>query len=186
MTFEEMKALPKAQQDVLFKKLKSQRHKGKTTVYSATYGVGKAKLARELGVPEREAQALLDAFWKRNWGIKAASSDFKVKSVGKQMWIYNPVSKFWYSLRYDKDKWSTINQSTGVYCFDTWVSYILSKRPQMTASFHDEIVLEVKKGFRPQVEELLSWAMKKTNKKLNLNVKLNFSIAFGENYAEVH
>jgi hypothetical protein len=37
----------------------------------------------------------------------------------KTMWLYNPVSKFWYSAIY-KDIFSTLNQGTGVYCFDTW------------------------------------------------------------------
>lgn len=166
--------------------IKVQRHKGKTTVYSATYGVGKDKLARELGVPVKEAQSLLEAFWKRNWAIKAASGDFKVKTVGKQMWIYNPVSKFWYSLRYDKDRWSTINQSTGVYCFDTWVSYIMSKRPQINGQFHDEVVLEIKKGHREDCTNLLRWAIDKTNEKLKLNVKLDISIQYGDTYGEIH
>ena len=50
----------------------------------------------------------------------------------------------WYSLRFDKDRFSTLNQGTGAYCFDTWVKYILSKRPQLTGQFHDEVILEIK------------------------------------------
>jgi DNA polymerase I-like protein with 3'-5' exonuclease and polymerase domains len=158
----------------------------KVVNYSAIYGVGAPKLSREMGVPIKQAQDLLDAYWKRNWSIKKLAEDQRVKTVGKQMWLYNPVSKFWYSLRYMKDIFSTLNQGTGVYCFDTWVSYILSKRPQINGQFHDEVVLELKKGHREDATSLLRWAIDKTNEKLKLNVKLDISIQFGDNYAGIH
>ena len=186
MTLEEMKQLPPDKQKALYERLKAARHKGKTTVYSATYGVGAPKLARELGVPEKEAKSLLDAYWRRNWAIRAFSDNAKVRNIGGQNWIYNPVSGFWYSLRFDKDRWSTLNQSTGTYVFDTWIMYVLSKRKQMTAQFHDEGVWEIKKGFREKAEQLLRWAMEETNKKLNLNVKINIGVDFGDSYGEIH
>ena len=41
MTLDEMKVLSEDKQKALYEKIKAVRHKGKTTVYSATYGVGK-------------------------------------------------------------------------------------------------------------------------------------------------
>jgi len=186
MTLDEMKLLPPEKQRELFNKIKKARHKGKTTVYSATYGVGKEKLARELGTTEKEAKALLDAFWRLNWAIKHTADKSVVKHVKGQMWIYNPVSKFWYSLRYEKDRWSTLNQGTGVFCFDTWLKFILSKRPQLTGQMHDEIILEIVKGNRDKAEALLRWAIDETNKLLKLNVKLDVSIQFGDTYGQIH
>ena len=158
----------------------------KVVNYSATYGVGAPKLSREMGVTEAEARSLLDAYWKRNWAIKQLAEDSKVKTLGDQMWLYNPVSKFWYSLRFAKDIFSTLNQGTGVFVFDTWISFVRSRRKQMTAQFHDEGVWEIKKGHREKGESLLRWAMEETNKKLALNVRIGIDVKFGENYADVH
>ena len=158
----------------------------KAVNYGAVYGIGPPKLAREMGVPEWEARELLDVYWKRNWAVRQLADDSKVKTLGDQMWLFNPVSKFWYSLRFKKDIFSTLNQGTGVYIFDTWIMYVLSKRKQMTAQFHDEGVWEIKKGFREKAEQLLRWAMEETNKKLNLNVKINIGVDFGDSYGEIH
>ncbi len=167
-------------------KVTSYRKKFKVTNYSATYGVGAAKLAREMGVPEKEAKELLEAYWKRNWSIRAIAEDCKVKRIKGQDWLYNPVSKFWYSLRNDKDRFSTLNQGTGVFCFDTWVREVRSIRPQLTAQFHDEVVLEIKKGFREKAEALLRDAIRRVNDKLKLNVKLDIDVQFGASYADIH
>jgi hypothetical protein len=42
------------------------------------------------------------------------------------------------------------------------------------------------KGFREKAEQLLRWAMEETNKKLNLNVKINIGVDFGDSYGEIH
>ena len=154
--------------------------------YGAVYGIGVPKLAREMKVPQYEAKALLDTYWKRNWSIRKLAEDQIVKKIQGQMWLLNPVSGFWYSLRYDKDRFSTLNQGTGVYVFDTWIKYVRSRRKQMTATFHDEGVWEIKKGFRDKGEQLLRWAMEKTNEELNLNVTINIGVDFGDNYGMIH
>jgi hypothetical protein len=154
--------------------------------YGAVYGIGAPKLAREMRVPQYEAKALLDTYWKRNWSIKKLAEDQTVKTIRGQMWLLNPVSNFWYSLRYDKDRFSTLNQGTGNYVFDIWLKYVRSKRPQLTATFHDELVIEIKKGNREKATKLIKWAMEQVNKELKLNVKIDCDIAFGDSYAHIH
>ena len=154
--------------------------------YSSIYGVGAKKLAREMRTSVAKAALMLEAYWERNWAIKKLAEDQLVRTINGQMWLFNPVSKFWYSLRYQKDIFSTLNQGTGVFCFDTWVGFILEKRPQITAQFHDEVVLEIKKGYREKAEEMLFEALDKTNKALKLNVQLGISVDFGNTYADIH
>ena len=72
------------------------------------------------GMSKSEAKKLLEAFWSRNWAIEKVASSLRVRELFNGMWLKNPVSGFWYSLRSDKDRFSTLNQSTGVYCFDSW------------------------------------------------------------------
>ncbi|MCJ8335864.1 MAG: DNA polymerase, partial [Epibacterium sp.] len=167
--------------------LKSVRKAYKVTNYSATYGIKPLGLSRRGGFSVKEAEELLDAFWKRNWALEAIAKDTKTKRTRDgQMWLYNPVSKFWYSLRHEKDKFSTLNQSTGVYCFDTWLGYCISQGLDAIGQFHDEAIFLVKRGDGPKTSNAVYSAMNKTNNKLKLNVKLSTDPEFGDNYSEIH
>jgi DNA polymerase I-like protein with 3'-5' exonuclease and polymerase domains len=166
--------------------LKDLRKDFKVVNYSATYGVGKAKLARTTGMSEEAAQELLDAYWKRNWSVKAFIDNQKVRKINDEMWVQNPVSKFWHSLRYEKDVFSTLNQSTGAYCFDKWVAYYRTRRPNIIGQFHDESINLVRKGEEDEHSSALEWAIKKLNQNLKLNVDLGIEIQYGQRYSDVH
>lgn len=166
--------------------LKALRKNYKVVNYSATYGVGAAKLARETGMDKREAQSLLDAFWSRNWSVKQVAEGLRVKERRGYMWVLNPVSRFWYSLRSDKDRFSTLNQGTGVFCFDTWVSSCRAKGLKTIGQFHDEVIVLVKEGDEVETALNMQLAIDDTNNKINLNVKLGIDVQFGNNYAEIH
>jgi len=166
--------------------LKDLRKDFKVVNYSATYGVGKAKLARTTGMSESAAQELLDAYWKRNWSVKAFIDKQKVRKINDEMWVQNPVSKFWHSLRYEKDVFSTLNQSTGAYCFDKWVAYYRTRRPNIIGQFHDESINLVRKGEEDEHSSALEWAIKKLNQNLKLNVDLGIEIQYGQRYSDVH
>lgn len=158
----------------------------KVANYSCVYGVGAAKLAISTGLSLDKSKLLREAYWKRNWAVTKLSSDLTVKKVDGKTWLLNPVSGFWYNLRYDKDRFSTLNQSTGVYCFDSWVSIWTSKFPYLSAQFHDEIVAFVKKGEEKWFRELLKTSISTLNNRLKLNIDLDVDVQFGDNYAEVH
>ena len=166
--------------------LKALRKDFKVVNYSATYGVGADKLARETGMSIKKARALLKAYWKRNWSVKAFSDEQTIRKIGEEMWIQNPVSKFWHSLRYEKDAFSTINQSTGSYCFDKWVAFYRIKRSNIVGQFHDESINVIKKGEENVHTSTLQWAIKELNKQLKLNVELGIDVQYGNTYAEVH
>ena len=72
--------------------IKSLRKAYKVVNYSATYGVGAPKLARETGMAEKDAKKLLDAFWKRNWSIQEVAGKLRVRELFGTMWLQNPVS----------------------------------------------------------------------------------------------
>lgn len=166
--------------------LKAVRKKFKPANYAGIYGVAKKTLSRQTGMSQRECQRLLDVYWQRNWSVKRVAEELTVKTVDGEMWLFNPVSELWYSLRYEKDRFSTLNQGTGVYCFDRWIWYILSKREQLTGQFHDEIILEILEGAEDKCEALLKWAIGKVNDELNLNVPLDVDVQFGYRYSDIH
>ena len=166
--------------------LKALRKNYKVVNYSATYGVGSPKLARETGMSKGEAKTLLDAFWSRNWAIEKVASTVRVREVMDGMWLLNPVSGFWHSLRSDKDRFSTLNQSTGVFCFDTWVAICRKNGIKAVGQFHDEIIALVKKGDEGKVENLMHEAAIMLNDKVKLNVPLGTDVQFGNTYADIH
>lgn len=167
--------------------LKAIRTPYKTTNYAAVYGVRPNKLSRELNVSVKEAAKLLDDYWSRNWSVLEVSKNQYVKVLKDgSMWLLNPVSGFYYSLRFEKDIFSTLNQSTGVYCFDTWVAYCKSVGVNICLQYHDELLAIAKDNEIDGVKEKLLWAIKKTNEKLKLNVSLGIDIQIGKNYAECH
>ena len=166
--------------------LKALRKNYKVVNYSATYGVGAAKLSRTTGMSIPESQALLDAYWNRNWSVKKFSEDQTIRQINGEMWVQNPVSGFWHSLRYEKDVFSTLNQSTGAYCFDKWVAYYRTRRSNIIGQFHDESINLVKEGEQNEHSDALNWAIEKLNQELKLNVKLGIDIQYGVRYSDVH
>ena len=166
--------------------LKALRKNYKVVNYSATYGVGAAKLARETGMTKDEAQSLLDAFWSRNWAVQRVADKLSIREVNGSQWVQNPVSKFWYSLRSDKDRFSTLNQGTGVYCFDSWVKECRSMGIKTIGQFHDEVIALTEEGQEDVVENIMELAITTLNNELNLNVPLGIEAQFGRSYAEIH
>ena len=168
------------------KSLKALRKNYKVVNYSATYGVGAAKLARETGMTKKEAQKLLDAFWSRNWSVQKVASTLRKRELFGGMWVQNPVSGFWYSLRSEKDRFSTLNQGTGVYCFDNWVKKCREKGIKTIGQFHDEIIALVKEGDQIETAMNLNYSIQELNEQLKLNVDLGVDAQFGKTYAEIH
>lgn len=175
--------------------LKTLRSVFKNGNYACQYGAGPPRIAKTAGISLEEAREVHRAYWERNWSLKEIPKSFSVKTIGGQKWVLNPVSKFWYTLREEKDRFSTVVQSTGAYCFDLWVFFILQERPQLTADFHDEIILTVKKGyswkgpdnkFHGPIVDFLRDCLKKVNDTLKLNVLLDIDVQFGERYSEIH
>ena len=174
------------EQKALYKRVSSVRKKSKVTNYSATYGVGKAKLSRSTGMSTEEADKLLEAFWKMNWSVKAVAEKAQVRRIGGKMWLYNPVSRFWISLRNDRDVFSSLNQSTGVFCFDSWLAHCWAKGIRGVAQFHDETVVQILIGSNEETQKKMKLAITEVNNKLNLNVPLDVDPQFGYRYSEIH
>ena len=170
----------------IYNEIKAERHTFKTVNYAGLYGSGAATMSRGSGIPADRCTILIKAYWEKNWSVKKIAKALKSKTVNGQMWLFNPVSSFWYSLRYDKDKFSTLNQGTGVYCFDSWVREARLKGIKMCGQFHDEVITPTKKGEESQTRLILTQAIDIVNEKLKLNRALSIDIQFGDNYAQIH
>jgi hypothetical protein len=166
--------------------LKPLRKNYKVVNYSATYGIGEEALSRDSGLKRSEARKLLASFWERNWSLVTIAKTVKTKDVIGFMWLFNPVSGFWYTLRKDRDRFSTLNQSTGVYCFDTWVGLCRDKGINVCGQFHDEIITALPKGDESKTKDIMMLSAEELNTKVNLNVPLGVDVQFGKTYADIH
>ena len=154
--------------------------------YACQYGAGPARLALTADISLQKAEQVWKTYWEKNWAIKKVAEEQIVKTVNGQMWLFNPISHLWYSLRYEKDRFSTLIQGTASYVFDEWVKLFRLKRPQLTAQFHDEVVLQVKKGNREKATALLKNAIEELNNNLKLNRELGIDVQFGDRYSSIH
>lgn len=169
-----------------YEEIKGRRLRAKRVNFGCTYGAGAPKLALTGGFSLEVGQIFHRAYWKRNRSIKTIASRTIIKTVGTASWLFNPLSQFWYSLRDKKDTFSTLNQSAGSYCFDTWLRKVRAKGIKICYQSHDEHVEPILKTDEEEHSKKLLEAIKETNEELQLNVTLGISIDFGANYSLIH
>ena len=167
--------------------LKAVRNVFKPANYAGVYGVRELTLSRQTGMGVQRCKELLDAYWQRNWSVlKIAKAQYIKTLKDGSKWLKNPVSGFYYSLRYEKDAFSTLNQGTGVFVFDLWTMKCRDKGAVFSLQMHDEHLSYVKIGNEHKQKQLLEEAMKEVNDMLKLNVEITSDIQFGESYSHVH
>jgi hypothetical protein len=165
---------------------------GKTASYSLQYGAGVKTVARSCKVSEKVAKKLHAAYNKLNWSVAKIASMMTTKKTSFGEWQINPVNKFWYSLRNEKDRFSTLVQGTAAYVFDIWLYQCLqlSKKRgleyNLSCQMHDDQLLTIPTGENEQYEALVRDALKIVNTQLKLNVEIKCDVMFGQNAAEVH
>lgn len=179
--------LSEADKKALFKQLAKIRDKAKKTNFAAVYGAGGPKIALTAQITVKEGFLFHKAYWKRNWAVKKITNACRVKKMNNgQSWLWNPVAQFWYSLKAEKDKFSTLNQGTGAYCFDIWLRKVRQKGIPVPFQYHDEFMGVLRKENKERAREAINHSMVEANEELQLNIQLGCSIQFGDNYASIH
>lgn len=178
--------------DEKFERLDTIRATGKSTNYACQYGSGVKTLARTAKVSEKVAKQLHAGYHKLNWSIAKIASMMNIKKTSFGDWQFNPISKMWYSLRSDKDRFSTLIQGTGSYILDLWLYHCekLAKKRGLDfvllGQFHDELILEVDEDMQDEYRELVADALELVNNQLKLNRELACDIKFGKRYSDIH
>lgn len=167
-----------------YKRLKEVRFKAKTANYSLTYKSGVEALARNSNWKLMVARRVHIAYWRRNKAILDIENDCIIQEIGARKWLQNPISGFWHMLRSDKDKFSTLNQSTGAYIFDLWLTYARREGLIVACQYHDEKFGNTQNP--EETREIILSALEAVNNKLQLNVELSCNVQFGQNYSLIH
>jgi DNA polymerase I-like protein with 3'-5' exonuclease and polymerase domains len=168
---------------------------GKGTNYSCQYGAGAPTISRAAKCSLDVAKSLHSAYWKANWSIKEIAKMQTVKEVSGTKYLLNPINGFWYWLKADKDRFSTLCQGTGAYVFDTWVGKVnevclerYDREVPLIAQFHDELILKVRdtQKSRDSWNSVMAEAMVRTNAELGLRRDMGSDVQYGNNYSEIH
>jgi len=169
------------------------RHVGKGGNYSCQYGAGPPTVARSCGVEESVGRKIHTGYWKLNWSIKEIAKHTIVKTCLGTQWQKNPINGFWYHLKADKDRFSTLVQGSGAYSFDMWIGKMFElcekawgKDLPLVGDFHDEVILRVKQGNREVIKRMMKKAIELVNSELNLNRELDIDVQFDRTYAGIH
>lgn len=166
------------------------RGQAKMINFSCIYGAGPPKIAASLKCSLKDATSLHTAYWDRNKAVKQTAASAKTMTVQGQRWLYNPISGFWMFLKAEKDKFSTLNQSSGVYIFDSWLRRVRSKLKEfdtfVTLQYHDELLFYCKKEHKEQLNKIIHECMKEVNEEVNLNVTITVSTDWGYSYDQCH
>ena len=162
---------------------------------NCVYGGSPDAIARGGGITLDLAKRLHEGYWKLNWSVKAISDEQCVfEDNTKQKWLINPINGIAYSLRTEKDRFSTLCQGTGSYLFDIWVDRILEVMKErfgvkrLTGGFHDEIILCFKdlQNNRDIMTKLVNDAIDWVTSEYMLRRKLGCDIQYGKRYSDIH
>lgn len=162
---------------------------------NCVYGGSPDAIARSAGIELNLAKQLHKGYWELNWSVKAIAEEQCVfEDSRKQKWLVNPVNGLAYSLRTEKDRFSTLCQGTGSFFFDMWVDEILTAmqnkwgKKTLTGSFHDEIILCFKDlpQVRDTMTELVLSSIDKVSEKFMLRRKLGADVQIAKRYSLIH
>lgn len=177
----------------VMKALAKIRSMGKSTNYACQYGAGIPTIARSASVDMETAERLYKGYWRLNWSVKRIAEECVTKTFGKYKWLYNPVNGFWYYLKKDKDRFSTLCQGTGTYVFDRWLDIIndiclerYKREMPLMGQWHDEGLWRTKLQKREIWQRIITTANERLNNILNMNREFASEPEFGPNYADVH
>tara|TARA_R110000868_G_scaffold287297_2_gene547676 strand:- start:643 stop:1509 length:867 start_codon:yes stop_codon:yes gene_type:complete len=173
--------------DSRYKSIKDVRHPFKVVNYSAQYQVGKKTLARNSGMSEKEAQKLLDTYWDKNKAIVTVSKEQYVKTLRDgSMYLKNPINGFYYSLRNERDTFSTLVQGSGDYVFNVWLMFCRKMGIKVHMNYHDEWLTSAPQDKAKEIYAISEKAMDKLNEVLKLNKTVTADAQAGYSYAECH
>lgn len=179
------------------KRIAKIRGVGKNGNYALQYGSGVETLARTAKITRKEATKLKTGYDKLNWTIPVIAKAQRVKDFKHGRFLYNRENKFWYPLKAEKDRFSTLIQGSGSYTLDLWIMKFFQIRKKaiesgrikfarLLGTFHDELILEHRTEDSEAIREMLKEAIDLVNKSLKLSVDLTCDIKQGNTYSEIH
>lgn len=180
-------------EELTFVKIK--RGLAKPVNYLSVYGGTYKALMIQTGWEEGRCKEAIEAYWNLNWSVKKiAEEQVVIKDSRGNQWLINPVNGFLYSVRSEKDYFSTLAQGSGSFFFDMWVDKVLTKQREnwggqtLTANMHDEVVVCTRDNpkWTNQLSLFLTDSIKEVSDEYLLRRELGCEVQTGYRYSEIH
>ena len=175
--------------------VKAVRPMGKEVNYSSIYGAGPETISRNSGMPLEQAKKLHKTYWEIHAYVKSIAKEQEIIQCSlDHNWLVNPINGFLYSVRTEKDIFSTLVQGTGSFLFDMWVDNVLTEMydrwgvAMLTLLYHDELAFPFKDTpkMRDIMDELVQGAIQKVNEDWKMRIDLGCVVQYGKSYADIH
>ena len=76
--------------------------------------------------------------------VKCADNlDVRIVKESKEMWVKNLINGYYYSLRTEKDKFSTLCQGSASYILDMFIFLMRKRGWKINHQYHDEILFNI-------------------------------------------
>lgn len=179
------------------KSISKTRSAGKQGNYASQYGASGKTVARAAGVSEKIGNMIVKAYRSRNWTIDVIAKEQKVKRTSYGRYQLNPLNNIWYSLKSDKDAFSTLVQGSASYVFDLWLfnqfkvlesgKYSLGEFGlKLLAQAHDEQISELEVGYEQEAMKVVQEAIMGVNSIMKLAIPFSIDTQFGADYSKIH
>lgn len=173
----------------------ARRTDAKPVNYLSVYGGTSKALILQTGWTEKRCKDAIDAYWEKNWAVKKiADEQIVVTDALKLDWLVNPINGFCYSVRSEKDRFSTLAQGTGSFLFDMWIDRILTKQKEkwgkqtQTMTYHDEgaWVFRDTPPLREAFYKIIKESLQEISEEYILRRHLDCEVQFGKRYCDIH
>mgnify|MGYP000866167622 CR=1 FL=1 len=168
------------------------RNNAKTFIYGFLYGAGDEKIGSIIGKGSKEGKAIKAKFLKKTPALKRLRD--AVNQAAKRGWIKGLDGRQ-IPVRHAHAALNTLLQSAGAIICKRW--YVMMEDAfrangyteedvAIVAFIHDEVQVQVRQGIEEKVGQLITQAMKDTEKYYEFRCTLDSEYKVGNNWADTH
>jgi DNA polymerase I-like protein with 3'-5' exonuclease and polymerase domains len=166
------------------------RDQAKTFIYAFMYGAGPAKIGQIVGGGSKEGKVLIDRFLKSMPSLKRVRDI--VTSTSEQHGVIRGIDGRLLRTRSPHSALNTLIQGAGAVVCKLWLINIVKRvsasklDAKLIASIHDEYQFEVLNKDVQTFCNITKYAMKDTEKQLQMRCPLDNEYKIGKTWAETH
>jgi len=166
------------------------RDQAKTFIYAFMYGAGPAKIGQVVGGGSKEGKVLIDRFLKSMPSLKRVRDI--VTSTAEKHGIIKGIDGRLLRTRSPHSALNTLIQGAGAVVCKLWLVNIMKRTNaskldvKLVASVHDEYQFEVVNKDVQSFGNITKYAMKDTEKQLQMRCPLDNEYKVGKTWAETH
>lgn len=168
------------------------RSNAKTFIYGFLYGAGDAKIGSIIGKGAKEGKKIKNKFLAKTPALKKLRD--AVNKAAERGWIKGLDGRR-IPVRHAHAALNTLLQSAGAIICKRWYAFIAdalqaqgytNEDVTIVAFVHDEVQVQVKKGLEEKVGELITNAMRDTERYYKFRCPLDSEYSVGANWADTH